>query len=107
MGRAPSPAEGAHLVLGMLLVGVDHRPAHLSRFTALFSVLELRIACASESSSTRGKAPPAHYTPVEYTARLVYSALGKDRPDGAGSALLEGLQGALVESACDRAQEAV
>jgi len=96
-GRAPSQLK-VRLVIGHVVGRVDHRPAHLSRVHSALLVLELRIAGASESSSTRGRPPPAHLPPggVHSEARVLRA--GKDRPDGAGSALLEGLQGALVES---------
>ena len=98
-GVRPRQLKVRTLLLGMLLVGVDHRPAHLSRVhSALLGLgAEDRLRLGVLVDSRKGP-HLLTYRQVEYTARLVYSALGKDRPDGAGSALLEGLQGALVES---------
>jgi len=98
-GRAPSPAEGAHLVIGMLLVGVDHRRRTCRAFTALFSVLELRIACAR---SPRRLEESPHLSPtaggVHSEARVLRA--GKGQADGAGSALLEGCKAPLSNQAC-------
>ena len=83
----------------MLLAGADHRPTHLSRVHASLVKLppEDRLRLGVLVSSRKGP-HLLTYRQVEYTARLVCSALGKDKPDGAGSALLEALQGALIES---------
>jgi hypothetical protein len=93
-GVRPRQLKVRTLLLGMLLVGVDHRPAHLSRVhSALLGLgAEDRLRLGVLVDSRKGP-HLLTYRQVEYTARLVYSALGKDRPDGAGSALLEGLQG--------------
>jgi hypothetical protein len=87
------------LLLGMLLAAADDRPAHLSRvhdaLLALGAEERLRLGVVVLSR----KGPHLlTYRQVEYTNSLVCSLLGKDAPDGAASALLEGLQGALLES---------
>jgi hypothetical protein len=87
------------LLLGMLLAAADHRPAHLSRVhDALLGLgAEDRLRLGVLVFTRRG----SHlltYRQVEYTNSLVCAVLGKDRPDGADSALLEGLQMALLGS---------
>ena len=98
-GRAPSSAEGAHLVVGHVVGRGRSPPAHLSRVhTSLIKLPpEDRLRLGVLVSSSKGP-HLLTYRQVEYTARLVCSTLGKDKPDGAGSALLEALQGALIES---------
>jgi hypothetical protein len=99
LGVRPRQLKVRTLLLGMLLTGADNRPAHLSRVHASLIKLppEDRLRLGVVVSSSKGP-HLLTYRQVEYTARLVCSALGKDKPDGAGSALLEALQGALLES---------
>ena len=98
-GVRPRQLKVRTLLLGMLLAEADHRPAHLSRVhTSLIKLpSEDRLRLGVLVSSSKGP-HLLTYRQVEYTARLVFSTLGKDKPDGAGSALLEALQGALIES---------
>jgi len=87
------------LLLGMLLAGADDRPAHLSRVHGALVGLSTkeRLRLGVVVLSQRGP-HLLTYRQVEYTNSLVCTALEKDKPDGAASALLEGLQGALLES---------
>jgi len=87
------------LLFAMLLAGADHRPAHLSRVHE--ALLGLRAEDALRLGVvvfTRRGPHLLTYRQVEYTNSLVCSVLKKDSPNGAASALLEGLQGALLES---------
>jgi len=99
LGVRPRQLKVRTLLLGMLSTAADNRPAHLSRVHASLIKLppEDRLRLGVVVSSSKGP-HLLTYRQVEYTARLVCSALGKDKPDGAGSALLEALQGALLES---------
>jgi len=87
------------LLLGMLLAAADDRPAHLSRVHDALLALgaEERVRLGVVVSSRKGP-HLLTYRQVEYTNSLVCSVLGKDVPDGAASALLESLQGALLSS---------
>ena len=87
------------LLFGMLLAAANHRPAHLSRvYDALVCLgAKERLELGVLTFSRRGP-HLLTYRQVEYTARLVVLALRANEPDGAGSALLEGLIGALLES---------
>ncbi len=87
------------LLLGMLLAVADDRPAHLSRVHDALLALgaEERVRLGVVVSSRKGP-HLLSYRQVEYTNSLVCSLLGKDVPDGGASALLEGLQGALLEA---------
>ena len=86
------------LLFAMLLVGADDRPAHLSRVHGALLGLsaEDRLALGVVVSTRRGP-HLLTYRQVEYTHSIVCSLLRKDEHDGV-SPLLEGLQGALLES---------
>jgi hypothetical protein len=98
-GVRPRQLKVRTLLLGMLLAEADHRPAHLSRVhNALLGLgAEERWRLGIFVDSRKGP-HLLTYRQVEYTARLVHSVLATDEPDGAGSALLECLEGALLES---------
>ena len=98
-GVRPRQLSVRTLLLGMLLAGADDRPAHLSRVhDALVRLgakerLELGVLVF-----TRRGPHLLTYRQVEHTSSLVCAVLGRHRPIGAASALLEGLIGALLES---------
>jgi len=87
------------LLLGMLLVQADGRPAHLSRVHAALSSLpeddRLRLGVAVTWRSGRHELT---YRQVEYTMSLVCSALSRQVPDGTPSQLLQQVVDALVEA---------
>jgi hypothetical protein len=106
--RLPKGVRGRQLsvrtlLFGMLAAGADDRPAHLSRvhgaLLGLGAAERLRLGVVV---FTRRGPHLLTYRRVEYTNSLVCAVLGKDEPDGAASALLEGLQGALLESSVPR-----
>ena len=98
-GVRPRQLSVRTLLLGVLLAGADHRPAHLSRVHDALVRLgaKERLELGVLTFSPRGP-HLLTYRQVEYTARLVVSALRPDEPDGAGAPLLESLIGALLES---------
>ena len=87
------------LLLGMLLVLADHRPAHLTRvhqaLTALSEDDQRRLGVIAD-----WKHGPhlLTYRQSEYTFSLVAGALGKDEPDGLASAALSGICDDLLEA---------
>jgi hypothetical protein len=87
------------LLLGMLLVAADGRPAHLRRVHRALTELptpdkrRLGIVAACK----RGE-HPLTYRQVERTFALVVAALAKDTPDGAPSRALAEVLEALLEA---------
>ena len=85
------------LLLGMLLTQADHRPAHLTRvhqaLTSLPEAARIRLGV------TAGWKPGPHlltYRQTERTYGLVVTALGKEHPGDAPSAVLAGILDALL-----------
>jgi len=87
------------LLLGMLIVLADHRPAHLTRvhqaLTALPDDDQARLGVIAS-----WKAGPHRltYRQTERTFGLVAGALAKDPPDGLPSQALAGICGQLLEA---------
>jgi hypothetical protein len=87
------------LLLGMLLVLADHRPAHLTRvhqaLTALSEGDQRRLGVITD-----WKNGPHQLTcrQTEYTFSLVIGALGKDEPDGLPSPALQAICDGLLEA---------
>jgi hypothetical protein len=87
------------LLLGMLLVLADHRPAHLTRvhqaLTALSQDDQRRLGVIADWDNGPHQLT---YRQTEYTFGLVTAALGKDEPDGLPSGALAGVCDALLEA---------
>jgi hypothetical protein len=87
------------LLIGMLLTLADHRPAHLTRvhqaLTALPYADRIRLGVIAA-----WKTGPhlLTYRQTERTYGLVAGALEKEHPDGAPSAVLAEIPGALLEA---------
>jgi hypothetical protein len=100
------PASARHrqltartLLLGMLLVLADRRPAYLTEVrTALTSLPEADQIRLDVIADWKTGPHQLTYRQVEHTGRLIVKALGKDRPDGAPSDHLQ--------AACDQLLEA-
>ena len=77
------------LLLGMLLVLADHRPAHLTRvhqaLTALGEDDQRRLGVITDWKNGPHQLT---YRQAEYTFGLVAAALAKDEPDGLPSPVL-------------------
>ena len=87
------------LLLGMLLVLADHRPAHLTRVHhALITLPEGDQARLGVLADWQRGPHPLTYRQTEYTFGLVTAALGKDEPDGLPSAALAGICDSLLEA---------
>jgi hypothetical protein len=87
------------LLLGMLLVLADHRPAHLTRIhRALLSLPEDDQARLGVLADWKNGPHRLTYRQTEYTFGLVAGALGKDKPDG--------LPPPELQAACDQLLEA-
>ena len=87
------------LLLGMLLVLADRRPAYLTEVRAALTSLpkagQIRLGIIADWKTGPHQLT---YRQVEHTCRLIAKALGKDSPDGAPS---DGLQ-----AVCDQLLEA-
>jgi hypothetical protein len=87
------------LLLGMLLVLADHRPAHLTRVHhALITLPEDDQARLGVLAGWKNGPHQLTYRQTEYTFGLVARALGKDEPDG--------LPSPQLQAACDQLLEA-
>jgi hypothetical protein len=87
------------LLLGMLLVLADHRPAHLTRVHhALITLPEDDQARLGVIADWQRGPHQLTYRQTEYTFGLVTAALGKDGPDGLPSAALAGICDDLLEA---------
>ena len=87
------------LLLGMLLVPADHRPAHLTRVHhALITLPEDDQARLGVLADWPRGPHLLTYRQTEYTFGLVTAALGKDEPDGLPSAALAGVCDSLLEA---------
>ena len=87
------------LLLGMLLVLADHRPAHLTRVHhALITLPEDDQARLGVLADWNNGPHRLTYRQTEYTFGLAARALGKDEPDG--------LPSPELQAACDQLLEA-
>ena len=87
------------LLLGMLLVLADHRPAHLSRVhQALITLPEDDQARLGVIAGWKHGPHRLTYRQTEYTFGLVADALGKGEPDGLPSAALQRICDDLLEA---------
>src|SRR5712692_8026579 len=87
------------LLLGMLLVLADHRPAHLTRvhhaLTALPEADQARLGILADWKHGPHQLT---YRQTERTSGLVTAALAKDAPDGLPSAALSAVCDDLLEA---------
>ena len=87
------------LLLGMVLVLADHRPAHLTRvhqaLTALPEDDQRRLGVITD---WRNGPHQLTYRQAEYTFGLVAGALAKDEPDGLPSPALQAICDDLLEA---------
>ena len=87
------------LLLGMLLVLADHRPAHLTRVRqALVSLPEGDQRRLGVLADWKDGPHLLTYRQAEYTFRLVTTALGKDEPDGLPAGRLQRVCDDLLEA---------
>ena len=87
------------LLLGMLLVLADHRPAHLSRVhRALISLPEDEQVRLGVIAAWKHGPHQLTYRQTERTFGLVAAALGKDEPDGLPSGPLQHMCDDLLET---------
>ena len=87
------------LLLGMMLVLADGRPAHLTRVSrALAGLPEADQRRLGVVADWRNGPHLLTYRQAEYTFSLVTAALGKDRPDGLPSPALQHFCDGLLES---------
>lgn len=101
VGVRPRQLQVRTLLLGMLIVCVDGRPAHLRRVhRALLGLPETEQRRLGILALTRhGAEHRLTYRQIEYTFARVVCALAKDQPDGAPSdALSEVIDGLLEAS---------
>jgi hypothetical protein len=87
------------LLLGMLLVLADRRPAYLTEIRAALTSLpeadQIRLDVIADWKTGPHQLT---YRQVEHTCRLTAKALGKDRPDGAPSDDLQAICDQLPEA---------
>jgi hypothetical protein len=87
------------LLLGMLLVPADHRPAHLTRvhqaLTALSEDDQRRLGVIADWNNGPHQLT---YRQAEYTFGLVAGTLAKDEPDGLPSPALQAICDDLLEA---------
>ena len=87
------------LLLGMLLVLADHRPAHLSRVhRALISLPEDDQVRLGVLADWKHGPHQLTYRQTEYTFGLVADVLAKDEPDGLPSPALQAVCDGLLEA---------
>ena len=87
------------LLLGMLIVLADHRPAHLTRVhQALTALPENDQARLGVIASWKAGPHRLTYRQTERTFGLVAGTLAKDPPDGLPSQTLAGICGQLLEA---------
>ncbi|MBV9001175.1 MAG: hypothetical protein JO304_19110 [Solirubrobacterales bacterium] len=94
------------LLLGMLLVACDGRPAHLTRvhqaLTALRESDQRRLGVLAPDSTGSHRLT---YRQIEYTFTRITRALSKSTPDGAPSELLSAILDRLLEASVQVAGE--
>jgi len=87
------------LLLGMLVVLADHRPAHLSRVhRALISLPEDDQVRLGVIADWKHGPHQLTYRQTEYTFALVADVLAKDEPDGLPSPVLQAVCDDLLEA---------
>jgi hypothetical protein len=92
------------LLLGMMLVLADHRPAHLTRVQyALISLPEDDQARLGVTADWKDGPHQLTYRQAERTFGLLADALAKDPPDGMPSADLAGICDDLLEASIPEA----
>lgn len=96
------------LLVGILMVLAEGRPAHLTRVHAVLVALDESDRCRLGVSVEWPSGPHAlTYRQVERTFALVVGALAKEQPDGAPTAALQEVLDALLEaSVSEPAKEA-
>jgi hypothetical protein len=101
VGVRPRQLRVRTLLTGMLLVAVEHRPAHLTGVhQALLSLSEehrARLGIVAEWSTGPHLLT---YRQTERTFSLVVSALSKDQPDGTPSETLSEILDRLKRTSC-------
>jgi len=99
VGVRPRQLRVRTLLVGMLLVAEDHRPAHLRRvhraLLALPEPQQRRLGVIADRSAGQHQLT---YRQTERTFALVVRALAKDKPDGAPSGVLSEVLDALLEA---------
>lgn len=102
VGVRPRQLRVRTLLIGVLAVAVDGRPAHLSRvhgaLTALPETEQRRLGVVAE---WKGGPHRLTYRQVERTFSLVVGALAKAEPDGNPSEALAGVLDALLEASVE------
>jgi len=102
-GARPRQLSVRTLLLGMLLVLADHRPAHLTRvhqaLTALPEDDQRRLGVVADWKHGPHRLT---YRQAEYTVGLVAGALAKDEPDGLPSPALQAVCDDLLEASVPR-----
>ena len=99
IGGRPRQLLVRTLLLGMLLTLAGHRPAHLTRVhQALTSLSAGDLTRLGVLADWKTGPHLLTYRQTERTYGLVVTALEKEHPDGAPSAVLAGILGALLEA---------
>ena len=99
VGVRPRQLSVRTLILGMLAVACEGRPAHLSRVhEALLSLPETQQRRLGVIAEWREGSHRLTYRQVERTFSLVSRALGKDEPDGEPCEALSEVLDALLEA---------
>jgi hypothetical protein len=99
VGVRPRQLRVRTLLVGMLLVAADHRPAHLRRVhQALIALPEPEQRRLGVLADWRDGPHRLTYRQTERTFALVARALAKDKPDGTPSRALSEVLDALLEA---------
>jgi hypothetical protein len=99
IGVRPRQLSVRALLLGMLLVAVEHRPAHLRKVHEALSGLPEHEQWRLGIIAQWKQGPhPLSYRQVERTFGLVVSKLAKDKPDGTPSEPLSEVLDRLLEA---------
>jgi hypothetical protein len=99
VGARPRQLRVRTLILGMLLILADHRPAHLTRVHgALTALPEADQARLGVTAAWKHGLHLLTYRQTEYTFDRVVTALEKEHPDGAPSGILAGICDDLLEA---------
>ncbi len=98
-GVRPRQLTVRTLILGMLLILADHRPAHLTRVHASLTALpEADQARLGVTAVWKNGLHQLTYRQTEYTFGAAVRALSKQRPDGAPAEVLAGICDDLLEA---------
>ena len=99
VGVRPRQLRVRTLLLGMLLVAVDGRPAHLRRVhTALLALAQTDQTRLGVIAHWHGRRHRLTYRQIEYTFTRVVRALARPEPDGAPSEQLRAVLDRLLEA---------